>query len=69
MIMKRIKAEGIEVIICEPELNETSFFNSNVVQDLNESKERSDSIIANRMTLELRDVSEKVFTRDLYSYD
>ena len=68
-IMKRIKAEGIEVIIYEPELNETSLFNSNVVQDLNEFKERSDSIIANRMTLELRDVSEKVFTRDLYSYD
>ena len=68
-IKKRIKAEGIEVIIYEPELNETSLFNSNVVQDLNEFKERSDSIIANRMTLELRDVSEKVFTRDLYSYD
>ena len=68
-IMKRVKASGIEVVVYEPDLSETSFLNSDVVKDLNEFKERSDTIIANRMTSELRDVSEKVFTRDLYYND
>lgn len=65
-IMKRIKAKGIEVIIYEPQLNERTFYNSHVVTGINDFKEKSDIILANRMVAELQDVEAKVFTRDLF---
>lgn len=68
-IMKRIKAKGIEVIVYEPVLEETSFYNSTVIKDLNIFKERSDIIVANRLVDEIDDVKNKVFTRDLFGED
>jgi UDPglucose 6-dehydrogenase len=68
-IMKRIKAKGIQVIVYEPELKETEFFHSKVVNNLAEFKQLADVIVANRITDDIRDVSEKIYSRDLFGKD
>lgn len=68
-IMKRIKAKGVEVLIYEPSLEERTFYNSNVIKNLEEFKNLSDLIVTNRYEEELSDVLEKVYTRDIFKRD
>lgn len=68
-IMKRIKAKGIEVVVYEPTLNEDTFFNSRIIKNFEEFKSISDIIVSNRLSDDLIDVREKVYTRDLFNRD
>lgn len=68
-VMKRIKGKGIEVIVYEPTLHEETFYNSDVVNDFAEFIKRSDVIVANRLSEELKEVADKVYTRDIYGRD
>lgn len=68
-IMKRIKAKGIEVVVYEPFLEQDEFYRSEVMRNLDAFKKKSDIIVANRMVDEIRDVKEKVYTRDLFGTD
>ncbi|RJK96223.1 nucleotide sugar dehydrogenase [Paracoccus aestuarii] len=65
-IMKRLKAKGIEIIVYEPALSEDSFFGSEVIRDLDAFKARSEVVIANRMTDDIQDIADRVYTRDLF---
>ncbi len=68
-VMKRIKAKGIEVVVFEPALEEAEFYKSRVIKDFDEFKKISDVIVANRLSEDLYDVQEKVYTRDLFARD
>ena len=67
--MKRIKAKGIEVVVYEPELDQAEFYGSRVTHSLDDLKASSDLIIANRLSDDIRDVADRVFTRDLFGND
>jgi len=68
-VMRRIKDKGIKVVVYEPVLKADYFYNSRVIRDLDEFKKISDVIVANRVTDEIKDVMEKVYTRDLFNRD
>ncbi|MGN8646365.1 nucleotide sugar dehydrogenase [Gracilibacillus sp. HCP3S3_G5_1] len=68
-VMKRLKAEGVEIIIYEPNLEQETFYNSKVVEEFSAFKHKADVIVANRLTDELKNVRNKVYTRDLFSRD
>jgi UDPglucose 6-dehydrogenase len=68
-IMKRLKAKGVEVVVYEPVLEEEQFFHSRVIEEMDTFKAISDIIVANRLSNEIRDVEEKVFTRDIFEVD
>jgi UDPglucose 6-dehydrogenase len=68
-VMKRLKAKGVEVLVYEPELKQESFFGSRVIHDLTVFKRDCDLIVANRLTNEIRDTQDKVYTRDLFGGD
>lgn len=68
-VMKRIKAKGVEVVVYEPSLKEETFYNSKVIKDINEFKAVSDVIISNRVSKDIEDVKEKIYTRDLFGRD
>lgn len=68
-VMKRLEAKGLEIIIFEPEMEETSYYGSELVSDLKSLKDRADVILANRITPDLSDVLDRVFTRDLFGAD
>lgn len=68
-IMKRIKAKGLQVVVYEPVLEEDEFYNSAVIRDLETFKNMSDLVVANRMSDDIRDIEDKVFTRDLFAGD
>lgn len=68
-VMKRIKAKGIEVVVYEPTFNEDEFYRSRVIKDLDEFKKISDVIVANRLTNEIKELADKVYTRDLFGRD
>jgi UDPglucose 6-dehydrogenase len=68
-IMKRIKAKGIEVVIYEPACDDEAFFNSKIINDLDKFKSLSDVIVANRLSDDIRDVEDKVYTRDIFNSD